>query len=88
MTFRHSPHNPSRHVAEQGMSREDSWQFYVLYSPSQNRYMTEDGGMGSFAEAEQHRESHTPLAYSLLNIAREYVPDIRWVGPCEEGEDR
>lgn len=51
--------------------------FYVLYSPSRKQYLNEDGEFCKFEEAEKFEFPHFTPAFS----------DVKWVGPCKEGEE-
>lgn len=51
--------------------------YYVLYSPSRNQYVNEDGEFTGFTQAEKF---DTPYFTPAL-------ADVRWVGPCKEREE-
>lgn len=54
-----------------------SGMFYVLYSPSRKKYVDEAGNFAEFNAAEQFDEMYfTPS-----------LDDVKWVGPCKEGEE-
>ncbi len=62
----------SRNTLEAGMTD----MFYVLYSPGRKQYVDNNGEFGSYEAAEKHRSPWFTPAYS----------DVKWVGPCNEGE--
>lgn len=51
--------------------------FYVLYSPSREQYVNEDGEFCNFANAEKFDGPYFTPA----------LADVKWVGPCVEGEE-
>lgn len=51
--------------------------FYVLYSPSRKKYVNEDGEFCTYAEAEKHAGPYFTPSFD----------DVKWVGPCKEGEE-
>jgi hypothetical protein len=61
--------------------------FYVLYSPSTNRYMDEDYDLGTYEQAAKYQTSTGHIADAILRNARLYMFDAKWVGPCLEGEE-
>ena len=52
--------------------------FYVLYSPSHKQYLDEDRELCIYEQAEKFDRMDSYV--TLEN-------DIRWVGPCIEGEE-
>lgn len=51
--------------------------YYVLYSPSKKMYLDEDGEYCKYEQAEKHP---SPFFTSMFE-------DVKWVGPCMEGEE-
>lgn len=57
--------------------------YYVLYVPQRQAYLDEEGYIVSYEKAEKYAEPSSVI----LDIAQdEYGNDVRWVGPCKEGE--
>jgi hypothetical protein len=56
--------------------------YYVLYSPSADRYFNENALPTNYAGAERHEQPSNVI----LHNARLQRPDARWVGPCVEND--
>jgi hypothetical protein len=62
--------------------------FYVIYSPLAKQYLSDAGGLDSFAKAEQfgsREDAECALNEHAPNM-RAYPNLVRVVGPCIEGE--
>lgn len=51
--------------------------FYVLYSPSRKMYVDKNGEFCKYENAEKFNKPYFTLVFE----------DVKWVGPCKEGEE-